>query len=235
MTATKAIVLSSGGVDSTTCMGIAIDRHGSDNVVAVSMFYGQKHDKEVEAARAIAKHYQVRHIEMDLTPIFAFSNCPLLQRSDRDIPEGDYADQIDRSENGMVATYVPFRNGLFLSTAAALAVSLFPDDYVAIYIGAHADDAAGNAYADCSENFIDAISDAIGIGTYQKVDIAAPLVDMNKAEVVACGLKHAVPYELTWSCYEGKDKPCGKCGTCIDRAKAFADNGIPDPAMEVNG
>ena len=139
----------------------------------------------------------------------------------------------NRSENGMVATFVPFRNGMFLSAAAALAVSLYPNEDVKIYIGAHADDAAGNAYADCSENFIDSMNDAIYIGTYKRVSIVAPFAKSNKAEVVAKGLELNVPYQYTWSCYNGGDKPCGKCGTCIDRAKAFSANNAIDPALEV--
>ena len=229
----KALVLSSGGVDSTTCLGLAIERHGAENVTSVSMFYGQKHQKELDAARKIADYYKVRHIELDLSVIFKESNCSLLAHSTEEVPEGDYAEQIGRNENGMVATYVPFRNGLFLSAAATLAASIYPEEEVNIYIGAHADDAAGNAYADCSVQFIDAMDDAINIGTYKKVTINAPYVRCNKADVVADGLRLKVPYELTWSCYNGTDKPCGVCGTCIDRAKAFSANNVIDPLLEV--
>lgn len=229
----KALVLSSGGVDSTTCLGLAVHELGAANVVSISMFYGQKHKKELEAARKLAEYYSVQHYELDLSVVFAQSNCSLLSHSTQEVPEGDYADQIDRSENGMVSTYVPFRNGMFLSAAASLASSLFPDEEVIIYIGAHADDAAGNAYADCSENFIDSMNDAIFLGTYQKVSIKAPFVNSNKADVVAKGLELKVPYQYTWSCYNGGDKPCGMCGTCIDRAKAFSANNVIDPLLEV--
>ena len=229
----KALVLSSGGVDSTTCLGLAVHELGAANVVSVSMFYGQKHKKELEAARKLAEYYNAQHYELDLSVVFAQSNCSLLSHSTQEVPEGDYADQIDRSENGMVSTCVPFRNGMFLSAAASLASSIFPDEEVTIYIGAHADDAAGNAYADCSENFIDSMNDAIYLGTYKKVSIVAPFVNSDKAEVVAKGLELRVPYQYTWSCYNGGDKPCGKCGTCIDRAKAFSANNAVDPALEV--
>lgn len=229
----KALVLSSGGVDSTTCLGLAVHELGAANVVSVSMFYGQKHKKELEAAQKLAEYYNVQHYELDLSVVFAQSNCSLLSHSTQEVPEGDYADQIDRSDNGMVSTCVPFRNGMFLSAAASLASSLFPNEEVTIYIGAHADDAAGNAYADCSENFIDSMNDAIYLGTYQKVSIVAPFVNSDKAEVVAKGLELRVPYQYTWSCYNGGDKPCGKCGTCIDRAKAFSANNAVDPALEV--
>lgn len=228
----KAVVLSSGGVDSTTCLGLAVHELGAANVVSVSMFYGQKHQKELEAARKLAEYYNIKHYEIDLSVVFQYSNCSLLSHSTEEVPEGDYADQIGRADNGMVATYVPFRNGMFLSTAASLAASLFPEDEVVIYIGAHADDAAGNAYADCSQAFIDSMDDAINIGTYQLVTIKAPFAGCNKAQVVAKGLELGVPYQYTWSCYNGGDKPCGKCGTCIDRAKAFSANNAIDPALE---
>lgn len=229
----KALVLSSGGVDSTTCLGLAVHELGAANVASVSMFYGQKHKKELEAARKLAEYYNVQHYELDLSVVFAQSNCSLLSHSTQEVPEGDYADQIGRSVNGMVSTFVPFRNGMFLSAAASLASSLFPDEEVTIYIGAHADDAAGNAYADCSVDFIDSMNDAIYLGTYKKVSIVAPFVNSDKAEVVAKGLELRVPYQYTWSCYNGGDKPCGKCGTCIDRAKAFEANNAVDPALEV--
>lgn len=232
MTTTKAIVLSSGGVDSTTCLALAVAEVGAANITSVSMHYGQKHEKELEAAKAIAAHYGVEHIELDLTPIFSHSNCSLLQHSTNEVPEGEYSEQIDRSKDGMVSTYVPFRNGLFLSAAASLAASIYPDEPVNIYIGAHADDAAGNAYADCSEEFIDSMDDAINIGTYNKVTIKAPFANLSKSDVVAKGLELSAPYKLTWSCYVGGDKPCGRCGTCLDRAKAFEANGVSDPALE---
>lgn len=228
----KALVLSSGGVDSTTCIGIAVNTLGKENVSTVSVFYGQKHAKELACADEIAKHYGLSHYVLDLSSIYKYSNCSLLDKSTEAIPEQSYADQIAQNGEGKVATYVPFRNGLMLSAVATLAQSIYPDDEVDIYLGAHADDAAGHAYADCSEEFTNTMNKAIHIGTYDKVSVVAPLVNMNKAEVVKCGLTLDVPYKLTWSCYQGGVKPCGKCGTCIDRAKAFELNGIKDPALE---
>lgn len=227
----KALVLSSGGVDSTTCISIAIDELGSENVSTVSVFYGQKHSKELECAKKIAEYYGVKHYELDLSAIFKYSNCPLLSHSTEEIAHESYAEQIAKDGEGMVRTYVPFRNGLMLSAVASLAVSIYPDDMVDIYLGAHADDSAGRAYADCSEEFTDAIGKAINIGTYEKVNLRAPLVNLSKAEVVREGLELGTPYELTWSCYEGGEKPCGTCATCIDRAIAFKLNGIEDPAL----
>ena len=101
-----------------------------------------------------------------------------------------------------------------------------------IYYGAHSDDAAGNAYPDCSDAFNEAMKSAIELGSGNQLTIEAPFVNWTKKDVVREGLRLHVPYELTWSCYEGGDKPCGKCGTCLDRAAAFAANGVKDPALE---
>ena len=148
--AKKALVLNSGGVDSTTCVGLAVKKFGSNNVSTVYVRYGQKHVKELECAKKIADHYHVKHYELDLSNILQYSNCSLLGHSTENVPEKSYADQIKENGEGKVSTYVPFRNGLMLSAVAALAQSIYPEDYVDIYLGAHADDAAGNAYADCS-------------------------------------------------------------------------------------
>ena len=228
----KAVVLSSGGLDSTTCVGYAVKIHGAENVSTVSCYYGQKHDKEIKAAKAVADYYGVDHYEMDLSEIFKHSNCALLKTSDQEIVHEDYASQTSK---GKVNTYVPFRNGLMLSAAATLAMSLYPEDTVEIYIGVHADDVAGNAYADCSIEFADAMRHAILQGTYNQVNVIAPFVRMNKAQIVKTGINIGVPYELTWSCYEGGEKQCGTCGTCIDRKKAFEENGIEDPVPYEEG
>lgn len=227
--ATKALVLNSGGCDSTTCVGLAVEKFGKENVATLSAYYGQKHEKELECAKKVAQYYGVAHYEVNLSSVMQFSNCPLLASSTEEIKHESYADQIAENGEGMVSTYVPFRNGLLLSSVAALAVSLFPDDEVDVYYGAHADDAAGQAYADCSPEFYEAMNQAINIGTYNKVSVVAPLINMNKAQVVKTGTDIKVPYELTWSCYEGGEKACGTCGTCIDRINAFKENGLVDP------
>ncbi|WP_394273094.1 7-cyano-7-deazaguanine synthase QueC [Butyricicoccus sp.] len=224
----KALVLSSGGVDSTTCLGLAIEKYGKENVVALAITYGQLHTKEVEAAEKIADYYGVEFLTLDLAKIFQYdTKCSLLKGSKNEIPEESYADQLKKTDGKPVSTYVPFRNGLFLSSAASIALS---KDCSVIYYGAHSDDAAGNAYPDCSSAFNNAMRDAIYIGSGNQLTIEAPFVNSTKADVVREGLRLGVPYELTWSCYEGGDKPCGKCGTCRDRAAAFAANGVADPA-----
>lgn len=223
----KALVLFSGGIDSTTCLGMAVEKYGKENVTALSIFYGQKHSKEIEASRKIAAHYQLEYINLDLAKIFEYSECSLLNHSDQEIPKEEYAKQLKKTNGKPVSTYVPFRNGLFLSSAASIALSKGCSE---IYYGAHSDDAAGNAYPDCSSTFHNAMNEAIFEGSGKQLQIVAPFVSWTKAEVIKRGIELKVPYELTWSCYEGGDKPCGICGTCIDRALAFEKNGISDPA-----
>lgn len=224
----KVLVLTSGGVDSTTCLGMMVAEHGRENVVALSISYGQKHTKEIEASGKIAEYYGVEHIYLNMAEIFKYSDCSLLEHSVENIPHESYAKQIEKADGKPVSTYVPFRNGLFLATAASVALSKGCE---VIYYGAHSDDAAGSAYPDCSEKFNRAMNEAICEGSGGQVRIEAPFVSWTKKDVVKKGLELNVPYELTWSCYEGKDKPCGVCGTCIDRQQAFEANGTTDPLL----
>ena len=226
----KALVLNSGGLDSTTCVALAVKELGAENVITASLYYGQKHDKELECARNIADYYGVKHIEEDISNIMKYAKdvCTLI-KGGADIEQKSYAEQIKKNGEGRVSTYVSFRNGLLLSIATAYADSLFPGEEVSIYYGAHADDAAGSAYADCSPEFAEAMDKAINIGTYGKISVERPLINLTKAEVVKTGTELDAPYDLTWSCYLGGEKQCGKCGTCIDRKKAFELNGLVDP------
>lgn len=227
----KALVLNSGGCDSTTLVGMAVKKYGVENVITASLYYGQKHDKELKCARDVAEFYGVRHIEEDISSVMKYAGdvCSLVKGSKDEILDKSYAEQIAENGEGRVGTYVPFRNGLFLSVAAAYADSLFPNQPSEVWYGAHADDAAGQAYADCSEEFASAMDRAISIGTYGNIHVVRPLINLNKAGVVAEGLKIGVPYNLTWSCYHGREKACGKCGTCLDRLAAFEANGVKDP------
>lgn len=225
----RALVLCSGGVDSTTLLAMAVDRYGSDNVVALSISYGQRHEKELKAARDVARYYHVEQRFLDLAAIFADSSCSLLAHSEKDIPKESYAEQLEQADTKLVSTYVPFRNGLFLSSAASMALSL---ECSVLYYGAHHDDWAGNAYPDCSREFVAAMNNAIMEGTGGELHMEAPFVEWSKADIVKKGLELNVPYELTWSCYEGGDKPCGVCATCIDRKRAFELNGSVDPLLK---
>ena len=222
----KALVLFSGGLDSSVCLGLAVDKYGADQVIALSIYYGQKHRKELEASEQVAEYYGVKRITLDLGEIFKNSKCTLLEGSKEDIPHEEYSEQLKKTNGQPVNTYVPYRNGLFLSSAASIALSY---DCQEIYYGAHADDAAGNAYPDTSQEFNKAISDAIYLGSGNALKIVAPFIDKTKAQVVAMGMKIGVPFHKTWSCYEGVEKACGTCGTCRDRIRAFELNGLVDP------
>lgn len=225
----KALVLFSGGVDSTTCLGLALERFGKENVEVLSISYGQKHHKEMECAAKVLEYYGIKGQNIDLTEMFTYSECSLLSHSKQEIPKSSYDEQLKDREGSPVTTYVPFRNGLFLSAAASIGLS---KGCSYLYYGAHRDDAAGNAYPDCSEAFYNAMNEAIREGSGHQVRLEAPFINKNKAQVVAEGLRLKVPYELTWSCYEGGENPCGTCGTCIDRRRAFEANGIQDPAVK---
>ena len=227
----KALVLSSGGCDSTTCLGMAVAEFGAENVATVSVSYGQRNRKELESAQAVAAYYGVPHYDIDLsgTHILDASQSTLLSHTDKSVSHESYAAQIAEDELGIVATYVPFRNGLFISAVTAQALSLWPHEESTIFIGVHADDVAGAAYPDCTPEFIEAMGKAVNLGSYGLVTLRAPLVNLDKAGVVREGLKLHVPYELTWSCYEDGDIQCGECATCRDRRQAFEANGVTDP------
>ena len=226
----KAMVLCSGGVDSTTCLALAVEKYGRENVSALSIYYGQKHVREIEAAKNWPSNTTVWRALPSTLPLCsrtATARC-FFTRPKR-VPEESYAEQLKSTHGAPVTTYVPFRNGLFLSAAASVALS---KGCSVIYYGAHHDDAAGNAYPDCSEEFVNAMNRSVEEGTGGALRIEAPFVRWNKAQIVREGLRLHVPYELTWSCYEGGERPCGKCGTCLDRLRAFEANGVSDPAMK---
>ena len=225
----KVTVLLSGGIDSTTCLALAVEEFGADNVIALNMHYGQKHEKECLCARKIADYYKVKYYEHDISSVFKYSNCSLLATSEKEIKHESYAKQLEElGGEGTVETYVPFRNGVMLSIASAIALSLEAGQ---VYYGAHADDRAGRAYPDCTVEFFASMNQAVQEGTSGMCCLKAPLLYMNKAEVVKTGLGLKAPYKYTWSWYEGSEKPCGTCGTGINRANAFKANGIEDPAL----
>ncbi|KRL03588.1 7-cyano-7-deazaguanine synthase QueC [Liquorilactobacillus capillatus] len=220
------VVLLSGGMDSATCLALAVKQYGTKQVLALAFTYGQKHDAEIINARRVAQFFDVKLIEAAVDhKIFTGSDSTLLKGNGA-IAEKSYAEIIEEQGEQVVDTYVPFRNGLMLSQAAALAYSSHLEEVV---YGAHADDAAGNAYPDCSPAFYSAMNTAISTGTAGKIKVIAPLIKLNKAGVVKLGRQLKVPFELTRSCYEGREDACGKCGTCRDRINAFKENGLKDP------
>lgn len=219
----KAIVLLSGGLDSTVSLAWAVDQGWQCS--ALGFDYGQRHDRETLHAKKIARRYHVPYqvVEFDLP----WSRSSLTERTSR-LPQRSVA-KIDKR---IPSTYVPGRNTLFLSFAMSWADQVNAERLV---IGANAIDYSG--YPDCRGPYLKAFEMVAGRGTrmgselHRKIKISAPLLKMTKSEIVKLGLKLKAPIELTWSCYAGGRRPCGKCDSCVLRAKGFADAGRSDPAL----
>ena len=222
-----AYVLLSGGLDSTTVLARAV--HHCTNVRAVSIDYGQRHRREIDAAAAVAGYYSIPHEVVSITIPRTMLTDPSIP-----VPHVSYAEI-----SGVSPTYVPFRNGLMLSTITSLIAGRHLDptregssdfgDSAMIYWGAHADDAAGDAYPDCTVAFIDAMARAIDIGTYGKISMLAPFATISKYMIVQEAVRLAAPLHLSWSCYEGGEVHCGLCATCRARKEAFQIAGVDDP------
>lgn len=225
MSSKKAVVLLSGGLDSSTCVAIAQDR-GFD-VYGLSFAYGQKGTHELDAAKAVAQAMNIkRHVIIDID-LRAFGGSALTD--DIDVPKGrtehEMADEIP-------VTYVPARNTIFLSFALAYAETLKSND---IFIGVNALDYSG--YPDCRPEYIAAFQDMarlatkIGVESDKGVRILTPLIDMTKAEIIKTGLELGVDYSLTTSCYDPSENgfACGQCDSCLLRLKGFSEAGSTDP------
>lgn len=220
----KAIVLLSGGLDSTIALYLAQSR-GFGEIYALTFEYGQKHDKELKSAIAIAKAAGVKEHKIVNLSLNQWKGCSLTDQ-DMEIGDGD----VNRSD--IPATYVPARNMVFLSVAASYADALGITD---IFIGVSEVDYSG--YVDCREEFIQAMENAINLGTVlgaekkQKITLHAPFMHMTKAEEIKLGVRLGVDFGLTWTCYRGDEHPCGTCDSCLLRAKAFAEAGVEDPTV----
>lgn len=218
----KAVVLLSGGLDSYTAGAIA--RAQGYDLYALSIVYGQRHRVELEAARRVASALGVRrHIELSLD-LSAFGGSSLL--GDGDVPKGR---DVDAAE--IPSTYVPARNTVFLSLALAWAESLGASDIV---IGVNALDYSG--YPDCRPDFIRAFERLASVATRAGVEggrltVHAPLIEMSKADIIRRGTELGLDYGLTHSCYDpdAAGHPCGRCDSCVLRARGFAEAGVPDP------
>jgi 7-cyano-7-deazaguanine synthase len=221
----KVVVLVSGGLDSTVLLHALHKKvlYDVDVILALSLDYGQTHLKELECACWQAEHLGIPWKRLNIQSIFNGIKTPLL--TGQGIPSTTYAEQTNGKDP--VPTYVPYRNGLLLSIAASQAYAAGAD-YIAY--AAHADDALGAAYPDCSQEFIRKQDETIVEGTAQKIKgIIAPFAHMEKHAVVSLGIDMGVDFSHTYSCYRGGEKPCGACGTCLDRIAAFAANDMQDP------
>jgi 7-cyano-7-deazaguanine synthase len=219
----KAVVLLSGGLDSSTALAIA-HQQGFE-LHALSFDYGQRHQREVDAAAAVARHYGVQCQKTVTIDLRAFGGSALT--ADFDVP---HSRSMEKMSQEIPITYVPARNTIFLSFALAYAEVTDADD---IFLGINAIDYSG--YPDCRPEYLEAYERMANLATKATTQdgrvfhIHAPLLRMNKAEIIHKGIELGVPYELTWSCYEGGELACGTCDSCLLRLNGFAEAGLQDP------
>ena len=212
----KVVVLCSGGMDSVAALHWAQREH---SVIAVASFdYGSRHNhRELPFAAEHAAHFRLRHEVITLDFVRRLFASGLLQGGVA-IPEGHYEDETMRQ------TVVPFRNAIMLSIACGFAESVGAEGLV---IAAHGGDHA--IYPDCREDFMRAMGDAMRLGTYAGIRLLRPFIALDKSRIAALGTELGVDFARTWSCYQGGDLHCGKCGTCVERREAFLLAGLPDP------
>ena len=214
----KILILVSGGMDSVTLLYYL--KNQGHYLEAVSFNYGSKHNKkELTFAKYHTNKLGIEHTVFDLEPIFKEFKSSLIDEN-WEVPEGFY------TEETMKQTVVPFRNGILLSIAAGLAES---KDLNKIALASHSGDHA--IYPDCRPEFNRVMQEAVKVGTWKGIEFIAPFENMTKVDIVSLGLRLGVDYSKTWSCYKGGDKPCGKCGTCIERTEAFYLNNVIDPLV----
>ena len=210
----KAVVLSSGGLDSSTLLYVMAER--GLELFPLSILYGQRHDKEIFAAREIALSLNLDSRLVDLGVLREL--LPSALTGNGNIPEGHY------EAANMSQTVVPGRNLIFLSVATGYAEGL---GATVVAYAAHSGD--HEIYPDCRLEFVKSAQATIELG--YGINLLAPFINLTKADIVKEGLRLGVPYRHTWSCYNGKERPCLKCGTCIERTEAFLLNDVKDPAL----
>ena len=212
----KALVVLSGGLDSSTALYWAKKQY--EEVEAITFYYGSKHNNiEYQYAKKQCEKLDIKLTRINLDFINEYFKSDLLQ-SGGDIPEGYY------NEENMKSTVVPFRNGIMLAVAAGFAESNNCD---ALVLGNHSGDHA--IYPDCRPEFIEGIKMAIYEGTEKHIEVVSPFCNMSKTDIVKLGSELGVDFSLTYSCYKGGEKHCGKCGTCTERKEAFEQAGVKDP------
>ena len=217
----QALVVYSGGMDSTTLLYKIVKEYGNENVIALTFNYGSNHNiKEIPMSFKTCHKLKVEQRIIELSSFFKSFKSSLMSGANN-IPEGHY------KEENMKSTVVPFRNGILLSIAVGVAENENIGD---IYYGAHAGD--HDIYPDCTKAFRDAMTQASQAGTYNKVAIFAPFNDIDKVGILELGITLGVDYSMTWTCYKGNDEPCGKCGSCVERTEAFIQNRIQDPLYD---
>lgn len=231
----KGVVSLSGGRDSSALLAKVVKELGGENVFAISFDYGSKHPIELECAKRLARYYGAKeHKIVKISPdIFSGSRSTLLDGRASVERGKTYDEIIAENGEGAVDTYVPARNFLFSAYACAYAESKADEynDMVTYFLGQHADDAAGNAYPDCSPEFVNAMKRATELSSSGRVRTESPFINWHKQDIIKLGLELGLPLEMTLSCYEPIDKgnyveECGECATCLDVKKACKALGI---------
>lgn len=219
--AIQAVVVLSGGMDSTVCAALAAREHGPDAVAALHIDYGQRTEaREREAFERICDRLAITRRHVVRNQALSQIGGSALTDERLDVPEA--GEEIGRE---IPITYVPFRNAHFLSVAVSWAEVLGAEK---IYIGAVAQDSSG--YPDCRPEYYRAFNEVIRTGTKDgNIEIVTPLIELRKADIVKLGLELAAPFDLTWSCYSREDSACGLCESCVLRLRAFEAAGAVDP------
>ncbi len=209
------VVIYSGGMDSFTLLHKALAEGHA--VHALSFNYGQRHVRELDCARTVCESLGIPHRVIDIRALSEVMAGSALT-GEVEVPEGHY------EEDSMKSTVVPNRNMILLSLATGYAVTV---EAQAVWFGAHGGDHA--IYPDCRPEFMEKMDAVCRVANYQPVAIAAPYIRADKGEILAEGLAMGLDYSHTWTCYNGRDKACGRCGSCVERLEAFASNGLRDP------
>jgi 7-cyano-7-deazaguanine synthase len=220
-----AVVIYSGGLDSFTllhhvCFGM-LHHGGERDVIALSFNYHQKHRKELDYAKRVCRRYNIPHMLLDLSVL-----RPLLKGSALSDPLVEVPKDVHYADPSQSLTVVPGRNTIMLAVALSFAEG---NGHDVVYYGAHAGDHV--IYPDCRPEYINAMAQVYGCASEGKVALHAPFQAMHKADIIRLGLSYNLDYSQTWTCYEGGDEPCGKCGSCVERAEGFAQAGAHDPAV----
>lgn len=211
----KAVVLLSGGMDSTTLLYDV--KHLGYEVYPITFYYGQKHKKEIEMAYKTCKRLGLGYKLVDVDSLSDLAPSALTKR-ELEVPKTSY------DEESMKQTVVPNRNMVLLALATAYAIGI---ESGTVWYGAHGGDHA--IYPDCRPLFVKEMGDAISVCDTRKVVLLAPYLFLDKADILKKGLELGIDYSLTWTCYEGKELACGKCGSCTERLEAFKAVGVRDP------